>query len=184
MINLRPSFLQCSVLPLGSQLSQKIIVTLQSTTAVQCTVKHKIKQIQYFHKKYSFSELKSRDSISSSKFLGSFVFKRGKRSWGNHQNWTLCCLKSLPLRRNLWLYWKNERVCKECQTFCKNIKTVLVIVLCCSTMRRLKETGNAISPHFIFFHLLSAFWFIEKYQLRQDLSLKVYKVCVEALLHY
>ena len=36
-------------------------------------------------------------------------------------------------------------------------ETVLVIVLCCSTMRRLKETGNAISPHLIFFHLLSAF---------------------------
>ena len=144
---------------------------------MQCTVKHKIKQIQYFHKKYSFSELKSRDSISSSKFLGSFVGKRGKRSWGNHQNWTLCCLKSLPLRRNLWLYWKNERVCKECQTFCKNIKNCFgdcVVLLHNEKIKRDRQRHLATFCLF-FYHLLfllsSAFSILIYWEISVELGL-------------
>ena len=133
--------------------NKKIIVTLQSTTA-----KHKIKQIQHPQKIL----LKSQDSISSSKFLGSFVGKRGKRSWGNHQNWTLCCSAASNHCRSEEISGCIERTrefAKSAKHFAKTLKTVLVIVLCCSTMRRLKETGNAISLHFVFFSIIFYFFF-------------------------
>ena len=124
-----------------------LAVTLQSTI-----VKHKIKQIKHPQKIL----LKSRDSISSSKFFGSFVFKRGKRSWGNHQNWTLCCSAASNHCRSEEISGCIERTrefAKSAKHFARNCFGDCVVLLHNEKIKRDRQRHLATFCLF-FYHLL------------------------------